>query len=206
MTDLTPAQKIRAEAKQATRKALLEAGLMETIDRGGDLPSIDAIVARAGYTRGAFYFYFEDRDQFVAEMLDWVLNDILQALFLTTTADAVDLGEVVERFNATVAAGDWPDVHGNIRAAYLAVLRELRPETGLRARHSELMRGIIDHLEGLIRMGQNDGTLRDDVDARDVAGLLILSAIGSIMWSDTGIAVDNEALGKATITLLRRSD
>lgn len=200
----TPAERIRAEAKEATRRALLEAGLLETVDQGGTIPSIDAIVARAGYTRGAFYFYFEDRDHFVTEMLEWVLNDILQQLFVATTEGGADLREVVTRFTDALAEGEWPDVGGDLRSAYLAVLQELRPGTGLREQHATFMRQIVTMLEALVRDGQEAGTFRKDVDPGDVATVILLTAIGGIVWDRIDIDVDVRASGQALLALIER--
>src|SRR5436305_14505388 len=51
----------RAETKQATREALIEAGIDEFARNGLDV-GIEAICERAGLTRGAFHFHFADRD------------------------------------------------------------------------------------------------------------------------------------------------
>ena len=61
--------KSREVSKQETRQALLEAGLAEIIEHGWETPSLDAICARAGYTRGAFYVHFQDRDEFETAVL-----------------------------------------------------------------------------------------------------------------------------------------
>ena len=52
-------------AKQETREALLQAAMAEFAEKGLDLPSLDAICARAGFTRGAFYVHFRDREELV---------------------------------------------------------------------------------------------------------------------------------------------
>lgn len=197
---MTPAERIRAQAKEATRMALLQAGLDETVDRGGEIPSIEKVCARAGYTRGAFYVYFRDREHFVGEMLDWVLNDIIQALFDSATGDATDIREIVMRFNETLMAGAWPDLQMNIRAGYLAVLRELRPGSAIRGQHAQLMQGIAARLEARIRVGQARQELRGDVDAGDVAMLLLIAAIGAIVWTDAGII--QRPLGESLLRLL----
>ncbi len=44
--------------------------------------------------------------------------------------------------------------------------------------------------------------MRDDIDAPDLARLLLLTAIGSIMWDDIGISIDNRAMGRALAALL----
>src|SRR5262249_58194994 len=67
----------RAESKEATKQSLLYAGLIELVEHGLDAPSLDAICARAGYTRGAFYVHFKDREDFFVAVMDWALTGIL---------------------------------------------------------------------------------------------------------------------------------
>lgn len=200
--ELTPAQKIRAQAKEATRRALLEAGLAETIARGGEIPSVDAVVARAGFTRGAFYFYFEDRAQFVGAMLEWVITDILQLLLRTGGEGVADVREVVTRFTEAITRGEWPDVGNDIRIAYLAVLRYLPTQAKVRKRHSDLMTGVIDELSDLVRDGQRSGTLRKDVDPHHVATILVLTAVGGIVWDRDGMPQSGTAIGESLIKLI----
>ena len=202
--DVTAAQKIRADAKEATRRALLEAGLAETIEGRGAIPSIEAMCKRAGYTRGAFYVHFTDREHFISELLDWILSNIIRALFVTSTEEAADLEEVVSRFTTAISRGEWPDVEQNLQAVYMAVLRELRPGSALRDRHTELMNSIAERLERLIVADQKAGRLRKDVDGNEMAMLLLLIAIGSIMWEDVGIDMNAPALGRSLLKLMSR--
>jgi AcrR family transcriptional regulator len=202
--ELTAAQRIRQRARDETRRVLLEAGLEETIARGGlESPSIDAICARAGYTRGAFYVHFRDREHFEAEMFEWVLNDILRSLWANALGGSADIREIVRRFNMTMAVRDWPDLHGDIRAGYLAVLRLISTgATQMKERHAKLMTDIVATLEESVRAGQADGALRPDMDARGTAMLLLLSAIGSIVWDGIGIDLGMPALGESLVNLL----
>lgn len=203
---LTPAQRIRQESRESARRALLAAGLAETIARGGlEDPSIEAICARAGYTRGAFYFHFRDRDHFDAEMFEWVLKDILTSLWASAIGEATDIREIVKRFNRTMAARDWPDLHGDIRAGYLAVLRNIvGGATEVRERHAKLMANVIDMLAEGIRFEQKNDAVRTDIDPHNTAALLVLSAIGSIVWDNMGLDLDMPAIGETLITFLQR--
>ncbi len=87
----------RHAAKQGTREALLHAGMAEFAAHGLDLPSLDAICARAGYTRGAFYVHFRDRDDFIVGVVERVLGAFLDAV-IATGDEARDLEETVTRF------------------------------------------------------------------------------------------------------------
>src|SRR6266545_6764537 len=80
----------REQAKQETREALILAALSEFSERGLSAPSLDAICARAGYTRGAFYVHFADRDELIAAVMEKVTGVLLDALIATGDA-AMDL-------------------------------------------------------------------------------------------------------------------
>jgi len=201
----TTAERIRSEARAATRRALLEAGLAELIARGGlETPTVEAVCSRAGYTRGAFYFYFEDRAQFLAEMLEWVLTDVIGALFARAreAPEAEGVRGVVTRFTEALASGDWPDLHGNIRAGYLAIMRGVSTGGGIRDRHTELMSLLIERLEAGITEGQRRGELRPEIDPHQTATAITLVAIGAVLWDGIGIPVDPRTLGASVMGLL----
>ncbi|HKA30465.1 MAG TPA: TetR/AcrR family transcriptional regulator, partial [Candidatus Binatia bacterium] len=73
----------RELAKQETRDALIAAGLEAFAEHGLDVPSLDAICSRAGFTRGAFYVHFKDRDDFVVAVMEHVLGGFLDAVIAT---------------------------------------------------------------------------------------------------------------------------
>lgn len=59
----------RAESRAATRQALLDAAAGVFAERGFAGASVEAIVAEAGYTRGAFYSNFQTKEELFAELL-----------------------------------------------------------------------------------------------------------------------------------------
>ncbi|MGH7328029.1 MAG: TetR family transcriptional regulator, partial [Polyangiaceae bacterium] len=70
---MSKATKTRDATKIETRDALIAAGAMEFAEKGVDGPSLDGICARAGFTRGAFYVHFRDRDDLLVAVVDRVL-------------------------------------------------------------------------------------------------------------------------------------
>src|ERR1043165_9772619 len=59
----------RAESQAQTRAALLQAGAEVFVERGFAGSSVEAIAARAGFTRGAFYSNFASKEELFAELL-----------------------------------------------------------------------------------------------------------------------------------------
>ena len=70
----------RQATKSETRDALIAAGALEFAEKGLDAPSLDAICARAGFTRGAFYVHFRDRDDLLVAIVDRVLSGVQDAI------------------------------------------------------------------------------------------------------------------------------
>ena len=97
----------RAETKAETRQRLLEAGLAEFVEHGLDAPSLDAICARAGYTRGAFYVHFKDRDDFHVTVTEWLIGQFL-SLIVTTDEGSDDLQQSVMRYASSLTDGSLP--------------------------------------------------------------------------------------------------
>src|SRR5271166_6357299 len=75
----------RQESKEATRARLVEAAEHLFIRKGFDDTSVEEISETAGYSRGAFYSNFDDKDQVFRAVIDRhrggaleVLNDTFQ--------------------------------------------------------------------------------------------------------------------------------
>ncbi|HEX8123597.1 MAG TPA: TetR/AcrR family transcriptional regulator [Solirubrobacteraceae bacterium] len=64
-----PTRMSRAESQARTRQALLDAAGQVFVERGLHRSSVEAIVERAGFTRGAFYSNFSSKEELFAELL-----------------------------------------------------------------------------------------------------------------------------------------
>lgn len=74
-------RKTKAES-EATRELLLDAAEQAFLENGVARTSLDAIARRAGHTRGAIYWHFEDKNALFQAMLDRVrlpLGDLVEA-------------------------------------------------------------------------------------------------------------------------------
>src|SRR5688572_5329038 len=106
-TQRTKEPTARDLAKQETREALIVAGIAAIASEGIDTPSLDAICARAGYTRGAFYVHFRDRDDFLIAVMEHILQGFIDAIIATGDA-ALDLRNTIEAYCRAVDEGAFP--------------------------------------------------------------------------------------------------
>lgn len=67
---MTPPRLTRKEQQERTRDALIRAGARAVAERGLHRASIDEIAREAGFTKGAFYANFANKDALVLAILD----------------------------------------------------------------------------------------------------------------------------------------
>ena len=192
--------KTREATKQETREALLVAGLAEFAAKGLDVPSLDAICARAGFTRGAFYVHFKDREDFLVAVMERVFASFLDAV-IATGDDAHDLTLTVERFADLVVGHQSVGIPQAFGIDIHRVLDACARSVALRRRFVQLVQGGAARVAAATRRGQQAHALRDDVDPDALGSLLALLALGVIAAVDTGIPVDAPA-AKATVLRL----
>ena len=183
----------RKDAMAATRKALIAAGIAAFGEEGLDA-SLDGICARAGYTRGAFYVHFRDRDDFLVAVMDQVGVAYLDALFAGGTLPAT-----AARFVETIGSGAYPLTRpGGVRPHQL--LEACARSPAVRARYVGLIELSLERLRALIG-GDREG-LRHDVAAEDVAALLMAAVIGAQTMLELEVPLHPRRLARALLTLL----
>jgi len=190
----------RAESKEFTRQALLKAGLLELIEHGLDTPSLDAICARAGFTRGAFYVHFKDRDDFLVAVTDWTLSTVVD--LMVGADEETDLEAAVGRFTAVLSKRDWPIV-GTFSIATHRVFESIARSEKLKHRFTEIFHDAGTRVGNLVARAQEAGTVRRDLDPRQTAVLLLSLGIGAKSLEDTGVQVGSAALRSGILGLLK---
>ena len=191
--------KSRGETKRATRQALLQAGLAEIVERGLDAPSLDSICARAGFTRGAFYVHFENRDDFLEQLMEWVFGGFLDTIVAADSGEA-SLQVVVERFVDALKRGDLPLRQLGLRFPQMLEAIQRLPQ--VRERFKTLNREAIERVSKRVLDGQQRGTTRTDVDAESFATFLVAAAIGGMALHDAGVTLDLARVAEAILQVV----
>ncbi len=206
---MTERNRPREVAKEETREALLLAGLAEFAERGLDAPSLDTICARAGYTRGAFYVHFRDREEFVVAAMERVLGPFLDAV-VARGEEAHDLARTIERFVSTLGAmAQLVSTHGpaGFPSKTLPLHRLLdacERSPRLAERFIRIVREAMARVEKSTRRGQGAREVRGDVDPEQLGAVLVSLALGAIVALELGIALDLESAGKTVLALVAR--
>jgi AcrR family transcriptional regulator len=201
----------RKAAKQETREALLRAGIAEFAERGLVEPSLDAICARAGYTRGAFYVHFRNRDDFISAVMAHVLGEFLDAI-IATGDEEHDLEQTVMRFSEALGEASRGRGHPALgalgqpaegRLQFHRVLEACARSGEIRERFAGLLRGAIQRVAKAAGEGQSSRTVRRDVETEQVGALLVALALGLVNALEVGLPLDLDRTRDAVLSLLR---
>jgi AcrR family transcriptional regulator len=188
----------REQAKQETRKALISAAMTAFAEEGLEGPSLDAICERAGYTRGAFYVHFRDRDDLVAAVMERATSMLLDAL-IATGDGAMDLERTIRTFAAAVAAGAYPPPG---YGASHQVLQVCARSERIRERYVATLREAARRVSHAALEGQRAGTVRSDVDADEIGNLLVALVLSVQTLLEVGFPFDIRRSTDAVLRLL----
>lgn len=201
--------------KQRTRDALVAAGLELFAEEGLDAPSLDAICDRAGYTRGAFYVHFPDRDALLVAVMEKVGESFLSAVFadpqLPSYSASSLVAETAHRFVAAIASGTYPlmppqDGKTRPRGPHIRphqLLDACARSPVVRERYRSLVEASIAHLGHLVRADQATGAIDGTLDPERVGTMLLAIVIGVQTMADVGLRVDPAALTSTALAVLR---
>jgi AcrR family transcriptional regulator len=151
----------------ATRAKIREAANQLFLEQGFEATTVDAIVARAGISKGTFYLYFERKEDLLLEY-GWkrlaLLRDLLPELMARPT-----FAEALNEMMDTVVRGKAWDRELTARAI---------DEMGTSAERLEAAPSKL--LRPLLELGQARGQVRDDIPAEALAHFVLRSLLGAL--------------------------
>ncbi len=171
----------RTKQNNETRHKLLDAGLSAFIKKGYNGTGIQEIVNNAGLPKGSFYNYFKSKEGFVAEVIEHYtdgFNGFLESKIVEGEKNAFLAIETM--FDDLIKKYEGKECKkGCLVGNFAAELSD----------NSELSRKSMvnsfnnwrDLLKILILRGQQQKTVRDDIEAKDISDFLLNSIEGSLL-------------------------
>lgn len=193
----------RDESMMETRAALIDAAL-DLFAKDGLDASLDAICEHAGFTRGAFYVHFPDRDALLVAVMEKVGAQFLARMFATPD-EGEGLAGAAARFMTAVTAGDYPLMApGRAQIQFHQLLDACARSPKVRAQYRALVEASVVHVAGLTTADQSAGAIRADLEPSALATAMLAMIIGAQTMSELGVAVDAPSLAKTLLAAIRR--
>ena len=80
---------------QRRRETLIKAAYAEILEKGLDATTLDAVVARAGSSKGGLLYYFPTMEELVYAVLQWLFEQLSRTLDDVVQAEASPRGRLV---------------------------------------------------------------------------------------------------------------
>jgi AcrR family transcriptional regulator len=206
MNDITPRTADRPHSKKEQREAsidrILESALDLMVTRGCNATTVDDIAKRAGLTKGAIYFHFENKTAIVMALLDTVEKLVIGGL-LERLAHAGPTNQ-----DKLVAALHSQGLLAGTKTKYLllftlALLEFSGTETDIEARVRTIYDSFVQALEKIVRAGCAAGEFRNDLDTRELAAVVVALQHGTLMeWYCRSDTLNGQGLVRAARVVL----
>jgi AcrR family transcriptional regulator len=188
----------------ATRRQLLTVGQEEVYLHGFQGASLDAIITRAGVTKGAFFHHFPSKAEFGYAIVDEVVAAMIAAQWvdpLQETADPLETIAVEFERGVGVLRRQRPVLGCPLNN----LAQEMNPlDDAFRARTLAVFAMWHDTFARALERGQRRGVVRNDVDVADAAHALVAQIEGTLSLARN--SQDPEALTVGARSLRRYLD
>ncbi len=155
-----------------TRQDLLELGLGLLLKHGYTDLGVATLLERAGVPKGSFYHHFESKEHFGLQAIDFYMEGVHAALDAAFADDGRAPLEQVRQFFTTVSAGYKGDGYlGCLLGGLGQELSGISP--AFRKKVEACFTAIASRLEQALTRARNNGELREGLEPRELAQLLV---------------------------------
>ncbi len=164
-------------ARRNTRNAILESGTKLFIERGYNACSVQDITEAAGVPKGSFYNHFKSKEALAAEILTEYGKGTTDRSILTNP-EVPGLTRLKKHF---AALNDYFSrcTDGCLVGKFMAEVSSDTPQ--IHEALLSVLKGWSDQISSAIAEGQEQGSIRKDLKAHDLAAFLIDSYEGAIL-------------------------
>lgn len=176
----------RPRDPERTRASLLQAAFREIHRSGFRSADLEVILAAAGVTKGALYHHFENKEALGYAVVDEVISGMTQEKWVQPLLAAEDPIDVLIDIVQSTSLKKYDLERG---CSLLNLSQEMSGlDEGFRRRTARVFRDWHDAIAVALRKGQKRGVVRSDVDANEIATLLIAVYEGYVAlgknWQD----------------------
>ena len=165
--------------KQTSRDKILQSAVQLFLEEGFEATSVNDICKHAGVSKGSFYHYFETKQVLFLSLMENWSSRVMQSVLgepITEDSNAKDvLIQMPYQFNMAFAAvpRGFPML--------VDFWRQAMADPAIWKTAVEPYRYFMGFFMRIIETGQQDGSIRKDIDSEILARLLVAVAMGYLL-------------------------
>jgi TetR/AcrR family transcriptional regulator, transcriptional repressor for nem operon len=153
-----------------TRRRLLDAGFQEVYERGYQGADLDAVLERAGVTKGALYYHFANKEALGHAIIEEVIGKLTQKKWVAPLASGNPIDTLIHIVEST--STETPEIRGGCPFNNLS--QEMSPlDEGFRKRLAKILTDWRNSMAEAFRRGQHEGTVKKNIEPDDEATYVI---------------------------------
>jgi TetR/AcrR family fatty acid metabolism transcriptional regulator len=156
------------------RAQIVDAVLRVVSEHGVPSATVARIAAAAGVSEGTLYVYFESRDDMLRAALEAIFGEISDLIESSAGMSAVERLKVIAQRHAVLMKTE----HGGFVTPWIEFIAA-GPQVGLRDAIAQTQTRAFEKMLNIVEMGQAEGTIRNDLDARRLTWQWY-----TIMWAE----------------------
>lgn len=173
----------------ATRDRILRAANDLFYDNGFNATGIDRIIAESGVTKGNFFYHFKNKEELATAVLDWhrelAFTEIELDRILASPSPGQALLDLLRNMaNRMFCVTDGCQIRGCFFGNFALELS--RGSEPVRLKVQEVFDGFRTLIRDLIRMAQEKGEIRKEMDAEKTAGIILGLMEGAVLLDKAG--------------------
>jgi AcrR family transcriptional regulator len=184
----------QAERSARTRSALLESAARGLSRYGYDNLNLERVASEAGYTRGALYHQFKDKEDLALAVIEWVYENWMREVGEPAKEEPDSVAELI-----ALARGHAVFCRRDIARVVMALRVEFSSQDHPVGRAIErISEGGVKRVARLIDAGRRDGSIPPGPPARAVA-LAFFGAMEGTVIQVAGMAPHDEVLAARAV-------
>jgi AcrR family transcriptional regulator len=184
----------QAERSARTRSALLESAARGLSRYGYDNLVLERVASDAGYTRGALYHQFKDKEDLALAVIEWVYENWMREVGGPAKEEPDPVAELI-----ALARGHAVFCRRDIARVVMALRVEFSSQDHPVGRKIErISEGGVERAARLINAGRADGSIPPGPPARAVA-LALFGAMEGTVIQVAGMAPHDELLAARAV-------
>jgi AcrR family transcriptional regulator len=188
------ARPTQAERSARTRSALLESAARGLSRYGYSNLNLERVASDAGYTRGALYHQFKDKEELALAVIDWV-----DATWRREVGELIDNETDPLAALMTMARGHAVLCRRDIARVAIALRLEFSGQDHPVGRHLEqISDGLLERCTRLVKAGRRTGAIPAGPPAKVVA-LALIGALEGVVIGLAGQASHDELLAQRAV-------
>lgn len=163
---------------ERTRKEILEVAFMEIFSRGFQGVSVDDIVKKTSYTKGAFYHQFPTKLDLGYALVEEVITPMIIDRWiepLNSYENPVD--GILKQLKRNI--GEAPPDHLKLGCPLNNLVQEMSPvDRGFHQRLKKALQLWIDEMDKQLKRAKANGYLKQEVNTKSVASFIVMAHEG----------------------------